>query len=655
MTIDERSEWIETDGLGGFASGTTAGIRTRRYHALLLAATKPPAGRMVLVNGFDAWIDHAGASTALSSQRYAPDVVHPGGRERIASFARSPWPTWEFDAAAGCRIRQEICVQRDTGVTLVMWTLAHASAPATLRVRPYLSGRDYHSMHHENGSFRFEADVRDRLVAFTPYEGVPRIEFLSDGEYRHAPDWYRQFLYVEELARGLDSTEDLASPGEFVWHLMEGDTAVVVLRTGKGAVTARSIEDVRGLANAIAESERTRRRAFRSEVERSADDYLVRRASGRTIVAGYPWFTDWGRDTFIAIRGLCLALDRLVDAREILLEWSGVVSQGMLPNRFPDGGDAPEYNSVDASLWYVVAVHGFLERASATVAGAERARLIDAVLQIVSGYASGTRFGIRMDHDGLLWAGVPGVQLTWMDARVGERVITPRIGKPVEIQALWLNALWIAAKFEPHWTAAYARGRDAFARRFWLDDVGCLADVVDVDRVDGAVDRSFRPNQIFAVGGMPVSVIDGDKAMRIVDCVERRLLTPIGLRSLSPDDPRYAPAYEGGPAQRDAVYHQGTVWPWLMGPFVEAWVRVRGNTAAARREARARFLRPLLLHLEDAGLGHVSEIADAEAPFAPKGCPFQAWSLGELIRLDRQVLSLSRSETAELALASNRL
>jgi predicted glycogen debranching enzyme len=655
VTIDERTEWIETDGLGGFASGTTAGIRTRRYHALLLAATKPPAGRMVLVNGFDAWIDHAGASTALSSQRYAPDVVHPDGHARVAAFARNPWPTWEFDAARGCRIRQEICVQRDAGATLVMWTLACASYPVTLRVRPYLSGRDYHAMHHENGSFRFEADVHDRLVAFTPYDGVPRIEMLADGDYRHAPDWYRQFLYVEEQARGLDSTEDLASPGEFVWCLREGDTAVLVLRTGTGLAAAQTIEDVQRLANAIVESERTRRWTFRSALERSADDYLVRRASGRTIVAGYPWFTDWGRDTFIASRGLCLATGRLAEAGEILLEWASVVSEGMLPNRFPDGGEAPEYNSVDASLWYVVAVHEFLQRAATIATAVEQARLVDAVLRIVSGYASGTRFGIRMDHDGLLAAGVRGVQLTWMDARVGERVITPRIGKPVEIQALWLNALWIASQFEPHWTEAYGRGRDAFARRFWLDEVGYLADVVDVDYVAGAVDRSFRPNQIFAVGGLPVSLVDGDRARRIVDQVETRLLTPIGLRSLSPGDIAYAPAYEGGPAERDAVYHQGTVWPWLIGPFVDAWMHVRGNTAAARREARARFLRPLLLHLDDAGLGHVSEIADAEAPFAPKGCPFQAWSLGELIRLDREVLSPARrrrTETSEVALAS---
>jgi predicted glycogen debranching enzyme len=639
MTIDERTEWIEPDGLGGFASGTTAGIRTRRYHALLLTATRPPAGRMVLVNGFDAWIDAAGGSTALSTQRYAPDVLHPDGSGRIASFSREPWPTWEFDTADGSRIRQEICVQHDTGATVLVWTLLRGRQPVTLRVRPYISGRDYHSMHHENGAFRFDAEVRGQLVAFTPYAGVPRIEFLSNGDYRHAPAWYRQFLYRAEQERGLDDVEDLASPGEFAWRLAAaGDTAAWILRVGERALPVRQAGEAVMLADAVRDSERSRRSAFPTPLDRAADAYLVRRRSGRTIVAGYPWFTDWGRDTFIALRGLCLATGRLVEAGEILLEWAGAVSEGMLPNRFPDGGEAPEYNSVDASLWYVVAVHEFLERMAGAVTPGDRGRLTDAVLQIVSGYAAGTRFGIRMDSDGLLIAGVSGVQLTWMDARVGDRVITPRIGKPVEIQALWLNALWMASKLDPKWSEPFGRGLTSFGRRFWIEDDGYLADVVDVDHIAGSLDKTFRPNQILAIGGLPVALVEGERARRIVDAVEVRLLTPLGLRSLAPADAGYARRYEGGPAERDAAYHQGTVWPWLIGPFVEAWLSVRGDTSGARREARERFLAPLMGHLESAGLGHVSEIADAEAPFTPKGCPFQAWSLGELIRLDRQVL-----------------
>jgi glycogen debranching enzyme len=247
-----------------------------------------------------------------------------------------------------------------------------------------------------------------------------------------------------------------------------------------------------------------------------------------------------------------------------------------------------------------------------------------------------------MDVDGLLAAGVPGLQLTWMDARVGDRVITPRIGKPVEIQALWLNALSAMSRLEPTWRDAFERGRVAFLERFWNENLGRLADVVDVDHVRGTRDDTFRPNQILAVGGLPVALLDGERARRMVDAVEQQLLTPMGLRSLAPSEPGYAPRYEGDSSARDAVYHQGTVWPWLIGPFVEAWVRVRGNTSEARRDARTRFIDPLRAHLQTAGLGHVSEIADAEAPFAPKGCPFQAWSLGELLRLDRVVLAETR-------------
>jgi predicted glycogen debranching enzyme len=396
------------------------------------------------------------------------------------------------------------------------------------------------------------------------------------------------------------------------------------------------------MADAQRTTERLRRTAFLTPLDRAADAYLVTRRAGRTIVAGYPWFTDWGRDTFIAVRGLCLATGRLREARDILLEWSTTVSQGMLPNRFPDHGEEPEFNAVDASLWYVVAVHELLELAAARgeiMSSTDERALRDAVESIVRGYAAGTRFGIRLDSDGLLMAGAPGLQLTWMDARVGDRVITPRIGKPVEIQALWLNALAAAAAADARWNAIFERGRTTFVERFWDDSRGYSSDVVDVDHVGGTRDDTFRPNQILAVGGLPIGLLTGDRARRLVAEVERRLLTPLGLRSLAPDEPGYAPRYEGNGAARDAVYHQGTVWPWLMGAFVDAWLRAHGSTADNRREARRRFLQPLLDHLDAAGLGHVSEIADAEPPFTPRGCPFQAWSVGELIRLDRQILA----------------
>ena len=362
------------------------------------------------------------------------------------------------------------------------------------------------------------------------------------------------------------------------------------------------------------------------------------RGAGQSLVAGYPWFTDWGRDTFVALRGLCLAAGQLEAAREVLLTWADALSEGMLPNRFPDGGEEPEYNSVDASLWFAVAAHEFLEAAEpAGLDGLDetRSRLEAALKAVVAGCAAGTRFGIRMNADSLLAAGEPGTQLTWMDVKAGGKVMTPRVGKPVEVQALWLNALRIAGGLEPRWLDVLRRAEVAFRSRFWNAEAGCLHDVVDVDHLPGTADTSFRPNQIFAVGGLPWPVLEGEQARAVVDAVEERLLTPLGLRSLAPGEAGYRARYEGNAAGRDSAYHQGTAWPWLLGPFVEAWLRVRGHSPEARAEARERFVAPLLAHLRVAGLGHVSEIADAEPPHTPRGCPFQAWSLGELLRLGK--------------------
>src|SRR3989441_2365646 len=306
----------------------------------------------------------------------------------------------------------------------------------------------------------------------------------------------------------------------------------------------------------------------------------------------------------------------------------------MLPNRFPDRGETPEFNAVDAALWYVVAVHEFLQLDTGDTPR-DRRILEGAIEAILSGYAGGTRYGIRVDDDGLLAAGEPGVQLTWMDAKVGDWVVTPRIGKPVEVQALWLNALRIGSGLSERWAELYARGRTAFEARFWDETRGCLHDVVDVDHRRGTVDPAFRPNQIFAVGGLPFPVLEGERARRVVDAVEARLLTPLGLRSLAPDEPGYTPRYDGGVRERDGAYHQGTVWPWLMGPFVEAWLRVRGGTAELIAEARRRFLEPLLAHLDEAGVGPLPQIAGGDPPHTPPRCPLPAWSVGEALRLDR--------------------
>jgi len=642
-TPSDRNEWLEPDGRGGFASGTASGIRTRRYHALLLAATTPPTGRMVLVNGVEAWVETGGQTFALSTHRYEPGVLFPDGAARITSFSTHPWPAWTFELPGGITVEHAIVVRWGQPTVALSWRIVgdeQTAGAAVLRVRPFLSGRDYHGLHHENGAFRFDPERDGASIVWRPYDGVPATHVLTNAAYDHAPEWFRNFRYEEEYARGLDGSEDLASPGIFRFDLASAAAELVFATAADDQLPFVANADPRAYADAVRDCERARRAAFPSRLHRSADAYVVSRGLGRTIVAGYPWFTDWGRDTFIALRGICLAADRVDDARRILLEWSGAISEGMLPNRFPDQGEAPEFNSVDASLWFVIAVYDLFDAAARTgtsIGAGDRARLEGAVDAILAGYAVGTRFGIRLDADGLLAAGEPGVQLTWMDAKVGDWVVTPRIGKPVEVQALWLNAIWLASQRNRRWLDVFERGRQSFCARFWNESTGALNDVVDVNHERGTFDASFRPNQIFALGGLPIALVEGARARRAIDAIEERLWTPVGLRSLAPGEPGYVGRYEGGVLARDGAYHQGTVWPWLLTPFVEAWLRTRGGQADARHQARERFLAPLLRHLDDAGLDHVSEIADGDPPYRPNGCPFQAWSVGEALRLVRLV------------------
>lgn len=618
-------EWLEADAFGGFASGTVGTERTRRYQALLLTATHPPAGRMVLVNGVEAWLEDASGNTRipLTMQRYGDGAAWPDISASLLSFDTEPWPTWRHQISDTQVLTAEVFVAKDSACTVLRWRLDDTTL--TLKVRPLMSGRDYHALHHENPAFNFDFTGMGDQIRWQAYGDVPAVVAVSNGTYVHAPDWYRNFCYTAERERGMDFNEDLATPGVFSFDLSRGE-AVLVLSANGGA--ARSAAQLAG-------TEQARRAAFPSALQRSADSYIVARNEGSTILAGFPWFTDWGRDTFIAMRGLMIASDRLADAESILLEWSGTISEGMLPNRFPDSGGAPEYNSVDASLWFVIAVHEYL--ATGHAAQHTRNRLQQAVDAILDGYTNGTRYQIAADpEDGLLRAGVAGVQLTWMDAKVGDWVVTPRIGKPVEVQALWINALRIAAVWNPRWTEPATRATYAFQQRFTDPASGALYDVVDADHESGEIDRSIRPNQLFAVGGLPFSLIDNDATARaIVDQCEQLLLTPMGMRTLSPSDPAYKGRYTGPPLERDGAYHQGTVWPWLLGAFVQAWLRVHRDDPAARTQARERFLQPLHDHLHRAGLDHVSEVADGDAPHTPGGTPFQAWSLGELMRLER--------------------
>lgn len=646
------AEWLEADGLGGYASGTVGGLRTRRYHAVLLTSTTPPTDRKVYVNGFEATVVVGDASFSISTQKYIPDVTYPRGYEYLQSFTEEPWPTWVYRLPNGLVIEFELFVPRGYSGTVLKWQIKRSEedgqfTSVELVIRPLISGRDYHSLLCESSGLHFEALAQDGQIEWRPHKEASTIRAFTNGNYTHSPDWYRQFFYSEEATRGLDAIEDLASPGELRFHLSAVPALLVLTDDGPWSIRQSPGETIDQMVDRLAEAERSRRNGFATRLHRSAADYLVLRGSGRTIVAGYPWFTDWGRDTFIALRGLCLATGQIEEAGRILTEWSQHVSEGMLPNRFPDRGDVPEYNSVDASLWYIIAVHDYLSASGVSANPrfeADRKTLQIAVNQILLGYAQGTRYGIRVDDDGLLRAGEQGVQLTWMDAKCGDWVVTPRIGKPVEVQALWINALWIGSQTNPGWEKLFLQAWSSFHDRFWNSEKCCLFDVVDVNHESGINDDALRPNQIFAVGGLPLNLLSSIKAQQVVQIVEERLVTPVGLRSLDPQHPDYCGTYCGDVSKRDAAYHQGTVWPWLDGPFVEAWLRVRGNTIANRQIALSRFVQPLLDHMQDAGLGHVSEIADGDWPHQPAGCPFQAWSVAELLRILKIV-----NESAESA------
>ena len=643
--LDLTREWLEADGLGGFASGTAGLARTRRYHALLLAATKPPAGRVALVAGFDAFVLREGRREAISAQSYEPGERSPDGAQRLERFETEPWPTWTFRLSDGACIVQQLFATEGAPRVVVTWRLCDANgAPLAGRlvVRPFLAGRDYHALaadaEQHPSLLAPPQRAGDRLVFAMP-PSAPAVEVFANAEYVHAPHVYRGFHYAEECDRGFAHREDLASPGELTFDLAQGEACWVV---GVDGATPANVASARQLVDSLRHAECTRRAAFATPLERAADAYVVRRGGGETIVAGYPWFTDWGRDTFIALRGLCLATGRLDAARRILLEWAGAsrrrhAAESLRRSRREARSTTRSTHRSGSSC----ACTSCSPRPSAAAPACHEpsGALLGAVDAILCGYARGTRLPHPPRRDGLLAAGEPGVQLTWMDARIGDRVVTPRIGKPAEIQALWWNALVLASAHDARWKGLAERAHRSFSTRFWNHERGFLYDVVDADHVPGAVDASFRPNQIFAIGGLPYALLEGDRARRVIDAVERALWTPLGLRSLAPSEPGYAPRYEGGPRERDGAYHQGTVWPWLLGAFVEAWLRVRGDGASARAEARVRFLAPLYAHLEGAGLGHVSEIADGDAPHTPRGCPFQAWSLAELLRLERGALA----------------
>ena len=599
--MPRNTEWLETNGIGGYASSTACGMNTRRYHGLLVAATKPPVGRMVMLSKLDERLRIDGAWHDLATNQY-PGAVHPRGADHLVSFDRAIFPVSEF-VVGDVRLRKTVAAIHGENTTVILYELLESPAGVVLELRPFIAGRDYHGLVHANDAIHRDAHFDGGVFALQPYDGVPTLFLDVPGStFDAAPDWYYRFEYAIEMERGLDAHEDLFTPGTLTRTLSPGARLAVIA----------SIDDPRGRDGiALLDAERRRREG----VNLAADQFIVRRgADGRSIIAGYHWFTDWGRDTMIALPGLCLATGRYDDARRILRAYAACVSEGMLPNRFPDGGEAPEYNTADATLWFFVAAWRYFEatRDDAFV----REVLLSVLRDIVAWHTRGTRHNIHEDDDGLLVAGVAGDQLTWMDAKIGERVVTPRHGKAVEINALWFNALKILAEFDDSaaMRARAARVRVRFREVFWNGDY-----LDDVEH-----DASIRPNQIFAIG-LPFPLLDGADAASVLAVVEQHLLTPVGLRTLSPRDPRFVGTYLGGPRERDAAYHQGTVWPWLLGAYIDALVRVRGD--AGRAEGRR------ILGGIDWSSGSLPEIFDSAPPHHPRGCIAQAWSVGEILRV----------------------
>ena len=641
-----KLEWLETNGRGGFSSGTVAGANTRRYHALLLTAQKPPCERVVLVNHLEEWLEVDGQAIPLSANLY-PDTIHPEGYQRCIGFTTEPWPTWTYDCH-GAIVQREIFCVRDRDLVVIRWTLTRMVKHAvTIRVRPMVSGRDYHATHHMNESLRTAATIgRNNVVSWHPYNGLSPVQAFQNGEYRHDPMWFRAIQLPIEQQRGLDCEEDWWSPGEFTYQFDDGVVATLVLS---------SEPDDSVDVTALTEGERKRRAGLRasappadsltSELYCAGDAYFSARGIRQTIVAGYPWFTDWGRDTFISLPGLCLVTGRWEMAWHTIESFVAHISQGMIPNRFPDVSEQPDYNSIDASLWFVHAIDRYFTYSNDET----RVRSVawPAVKRIIDGYRQGTRYNIHMDDDGLIAGGVSDVQLTWMDAKVGEWVVSPRHGKPVEIQALWARALEIGARLatrfgEPDYEMRCRKDRtravSSFREKFWNESGGFLYDVIDGPEGD---DASVRPNQIYAIA-LCDDLVTKERAGQVLRIVEEQLLTPMGLRTLSPKDSRYHQRYEGGERERAAAYHQGTVWPFLLGPFITAWCKVNGSGPAKSREARA-FLDGLQGHLRESCLGQISEIFDAEAPHHARGCFAQAWSVAEPLRALIEDLGVHRS------------
>lgn len=636
-----RREWLCANGIGGYASGTVAGFLNRRYHGLLVAALAPPLGRTLLVAKLEETARYGGRAWPLAVNRWADGSVSPDGYRHIERFRlEGTTPVWTF-ALGDALLEKRLWMEPGANTTYLRYEFRRGSGPLVLELEALVNYRDHHGL-TQAGEWRMTVEPVPKGLRVVAFEGARETLLLSDGaKATPAHDWYYGFSLAEERERGFPDRDDHLMAGSFLAKLEPGGALTLVasaeatpLLDGDAALKRRQAHE-RGLMARWKEANPDAARAAPPWIQQlvlAADQFVVRRPSpadpdGRSIIAGYPWFADWGRDTMLSLPGLTLATGRASIARAILKTWASFADRGLLPNRFPDAGEAPEYNTADAALWYIEAVRAYDE---ATGDHRLLAELRPVLEEVIAWHVKGTRHGIQVDpEDGLLRAGEPGLQLTWMDARVGDWVVTPRIGKPVEVNALWYNALRamvaIARRLgkpaEPSEGLA-ARAAEGFAG-FWNPATGHCYDVLDAP--DGH-DPTLRPNQILAVA-LPESPLTSRQKRSVLGACARHLLTSFGLRSLAPGQPDYRGRYTGGVVERDGAYHQGAVWGWLLGPFVVAHLNVFNDPAAARA-----FLLPMAHHLAAYGLGTLGEIFDGDPPHTPRGCIAQAWTVAEVLR-----------------------
>ncbi|MGB4504305.1 MAG: amylo-alpha-1,6-glucosidase [Syntrophaceticus sp.] len=631
--IGAGKEWLLTNGLGGFASSTIIGENTRRYHGLLLVSLDPPVDRRLLVAKLDEDLYVNKVRYVLGTNRVRNGYAQEGYRY-LLNFQRHPFPTYIYQIDGIFLIKTIIMIHGENTTVVHYRVINPFQKNLSLYIFPLVNCRDYHHITQENDWPVHQEFISNRQVEIAPYSGAPHVYMATDhAEYVQSPSWYKGMYYYMEEYRGLPCFEDHFIPGYFTLHSQTSEEFSITFSTSE--IAGFDYEH-------LEKKERERRNAllelaghsddFVQKLVLAADDFIVERASTgkKSIIAGYPWFNDWGRDAMIAFPGLTLCTRRFQDAREILATFSAYTKEGLVPNMFTGPGEEPLYNTVDASLWYFYAIQKYLAYTKDYPFIKEH--LWETMRDVIYYYKIGTRYGIAMDDDGLIIAGTPGLQLTWMDAKVGDWVVTPRQGKPVEINALWYNALMFMSELtgifdkKDEYSELAEQVRQNFLLLFWNEEKQCLYDVVDGAEKDGCV----RPNQIIAVS-LPYSALPQKLAQAVVERVFDELYAVYGFRSLSPQEQQFQGHYGGDQYYRDGAYHQGTAWSWLLGHFVTAYRKAFNYSPESLLTVRL-LLAPMRDHLRDHGIGTISEIFDGEYPFTPRGCFAQAWGVAEVLR-----------------------